>query len=100
MPAKLLGIDVGTGGTRAVLIEGQGTVIASRTAEHPAFRVAANRLGGTGSARLVARHLRSHPAVMAASSTESDPRLRLSGFSGQMHGAVLLDSEGKSCVRR
>ena len=37
MPSRLLGIDVGTGGTRAVLIDGEGTVVASRTAEHVPF---------------------------------------------------------------
>ena len=34
---KFLGIDVGTGGTRAVLIDSQGEVIAAETAEHAPF---------------------------------------------------------------
>ena len=32
-----LGIDVGTGGTRALAIDGRGTVVASASAEHQHF---------------------------------------------------------------
>jgi xylulokinase len=32
-----LGIDVGTGGTRALVIDGQGNVVASASAEHQHF---------------------------------------------------------------
>jgi xylulokinase len=34
---KLLGIDVGTSGTRAVVIDDGGAVVAAATAEHEAF---------------------------------------------------------------
>ena len=34
---KLLGIDVGTGGTRAVVIDETGSVVAAATAEHVLF---------------------------------------------------------------
>ena len=34
---KLLGIDVGTGGTRAVVIDEKGSVVASANAEHAHF---------------------------------------------------------------
>jgi len=33
----LIGIDVGTGGSRAVLIDAAGRVVASATVEHQAF---------------------------------------------------------------
>ncbi len=33
-----LGIDVGTGGTRAILIDRKGSVLASHSAEHAAIR--------------------------------------------------------------
>jgi len=88
---NFLGIDVGTGGTRALIIDSNGNVIASASAEHQHF--ASPRPGWA----------------------EQDPRdwwkacgtavrqsLQMSGlraddiacvgFSGQMHGAVLLDS--------
>ena len=34
---KLMGIDVGTGGTRAVVIDARGQVMASATVEHAPF---------------------------------------------------------------
>src|SRR5438045_1500229 len=34
---RLLGIDVGTGGTRAVVVDERGGVVASATAEHAPF---------------------------------------------------------------
>lgn len=34
---KLLGIDVGTGGTRAVAIDETGSVVAAATAQHAIF---------------------------------------------------------------
>ena len=34
---RLLGIDIGTGGTRAVLLDGDGRVVGSATAAHPPF---------------------------------------------------------------
>ena len=37
MASKLLGIDVGTGGTRAVILDDKGAVLISRTAEHVPF---------------------------------------------------------------
>ena len=33
----LLGIDVGTGGTRALVIDEHGTIVASATSEHAPF---------------------------------------------------------------
>ena len=37
---NILGIDIGTGGTRAVLIDATGVVVATETAEHPPFESA------------------------------------------------------------
>jgi sugar (pentulose or hexulose) kinase len=34
---NLLGIDVGTGGTRVVLLDGDGFVVSSATTAHPPF---------------------------------------------------------------
>jgi len=34
---KFLGIDVGTGGSRAVLIDEEGKIVATATADHAAF---------------------------------------------------------------
>lgn len=86
-----LGIDVGTGGTRALVIDKSGKVVASGSEEHEAF--ASPRPGwaeqdprdwwrACGSAvrkALHSFHLRADEIACV-------------GFSGQMHGAVLLDS--------
>ena len=37
MPARVLGIDVGTGGTRALIVGGDGRILASATEEHQPF---------------------------------------------------------------
>ena len=42
---KLLGIDIGTGGTRAVLVDASGRVTGSATAAHPPLLVASCGLG-------------------------------------------------------
>ena len=49
-----LGIDVGTGGTRALVMDSKGNVIASASAEHQHFASPKAGVGGAGSARLVA----------------------------------------------
>jgi xylulokinase len=86
-----LGIDVGTGGTRALVIDQQGTVVASASAEHENF--ASPRPGWAeqdprdwwrACGEAVRKTLESSP-VSAAD-------IACVGFSGQMHGAVLLDS--------
>jgi xylulokinase len=92
-----LGIDVGTGGTRALIIDERGQPIASATEEHQSF--ASPRIGwaeqdpddwwrACGVAvrqALAQRHLRGEQITCV-------------GLSGQMHGAVLLDEQG--CVAR
>ncbi len=86
-----LGIDVGTGGTRALVMDMQGNVVASASAEHQHF--ASPRPGwaeqdprdwwqACGAA--VRKALQS-------SGTRSED-IGCVGFSGQMHGAVLLDA--------
>jgi xylulokinase len=85
-----LGIDVGTGGTRALIIDSQGSVVASASAEHQNF--ASPRPGwaeqdprdwwqACGAAV--------RKALQSARTDAAD--IACVGFSGQMHGAVLLD---------
>jgi len=88
----LLGIDVGTGGTRALITDAGGRVVASATEEHRAF--ASPQIGwaeqdpadwwrACGLAvrkALATAQLRGEQIVCV-------------GFSGQMHGAVLLDEQ-------
>lgn len=92
--AKLLGIDVGTGGTRAVIIDEFARVVISRTAEHVAFASPE-----TGWAEQdphdwwVACAKAVRQALSDSETSASD--VAAVGFSGQMHGAVLLDAAGE-----
>ncbi|HLA13155.1 MAG TPA: xylulokinase [Pyrinomonadaceae bacterium] len=85
---KTLGIDVGTGGTRAVVIDRHGSVVASATAEHVPF--VSKRTGWA----------EQHPedwwraattAVRQVLSKLPADEIKAVGLSGQMHGSVLLD---------
>lgn len=87
-----LGIDVGTGGSRAVLIDENGKVIASAIVEHTAF--AAPEIGWAEQSpddwwRAVIAAIRE---VLTKAMPEEIGAI---SFSGQMHGAVLLDKSDK-----
>jgi xylulokinase len=91
---RLLGIDVGTGGTRAVVVDEAGGVVASATAEHAPFASPQ-----TGWAEQDPRDWwRATAAAVRAALSKSGAGgdgVACVGFSGQMHGAVLLDGEGE-----
>lgn len=87
---KFLGLDIGTGGSRAVVIDSSGKLIASATSEHEPF--ASPNIGWaeqspedwwSASCRAIGSILGEVPAeeIVAVS------------FSGQMHGSVLLDEK-------
>lgn len=91
---KLLGIDVGTGGTRAVVVDEKGSVVASATAEHAPF--ASPHPGWAEQDprdwwRATIEAVRSLLAQPGISAEE----IAGVGFSGQMHGASLLDEGGE-----
>jgi xylulokinase len=92
MERYLLGIDVGTGGTRALVADATGRVVASATEEHAPF--ASPHIGWA----------EQHPddwwraAQLAIRKALGQRNLRgehiaCVGFSGQMHGAVMLDDK-------
>jgi xylulokinase len=86
-----LGIDVGTGGTRALVIDQQGTVVASASAEHENF--ASPRPGwAEQDPRDWWRACGEAVRKALQSSGVSAADIACVGFSGQMHGAVLLDA--------
>jgi len=89
-----LGIDVGTGGTRALIIDEQGRVIASATEEHQAF--ASPQIGWAEQDpddwwRACGIAVRK----TLAQSHLQGKQIACVGLSGQMHGAVLLDDQGR-----
>src|SRR5712671_1150542 len=91
---SFLGIDVGTGGTRALVIDERGRVIASATEEHQAF--ASPRIGWAEQDpsdwwRACGVAVRK---ALAQGSLRGD-QIRCVGLSGQMHGAVLLEEQAR-----
>jgi xylulokinase len=93
MADHVLGIDVGTGGTRAVVMNAQGQIVASATENHEEFSCphigwAEQRPEDWWRAAGIA--IRS---ALAGAKLEGS-RIACVGFSGQMHGAVMLDASG------
>ncbi|MGA2856786.1 MAG: xylulokinase [Candidatus Sulfotelmatobacter sp.] len=89
-----LGIDVGTGGTRALVLDEQGRVVGSATEEHAPF--ASPQIGWAEQqpedwwrACCVAV-----PKALERARVQPEDIAGV-GFSGQMHGAVMLDEQGK-----
>ena len=86
-----LGIDVGTGGTRALIVDAEGHVVSSATEEHEAF--ASPRIGWAEqdpddwwrACGLAVREALDRASLDGG-------RIACVGFSGQMHGAVMLDA--------
>jgi xylulokinase len=87
-----MGIDVGTTGTRAVIIDEKGSVISSATADHEAFQSPQ-----TGWAEQDPNDWwRAARAAIQLALKKIDARgdqIKCIGLTGQMHGAVLLDDQ-------
>lgn len=91
-----LGIDVGTGGTRALLIDRSGKVLAAHAAAHAPIR--SEHIGWAEQDpedwwRAAQEAIRGALAA-AASARHSDP-VEAVGLTGQMHGCVMLDAAGQ-----
>jgi xylulokinase len=90
--AYVIGVDCGTSGTKTVLFDEKGSVIASKTIEYPMFQPK------NGYAEQEPLHwknamLDTIKAVVADSGAERSEIVGI-GISGQMHGLVLLDKDG------
>jgi len=91
MQSYVLGVDVGTGGTRAVVISEGGQIAVSATEEHEPF--ASPEIGWAEqrpedwwrACGIAVRKALAGAALRAE-------QIACVGFSGQMHGAVMLDA--------
>jgi len=90
----VLGIDVGTGGTRAVLTDQGGQIVNSATSEHAPF---ASPKTGWAEQDPQDWYRAAGSAVRQAISAAGVDASEISavGLAGQMHGAVLLDENNE-----
>ncbi|MFZ0885137.1 MAG: xylulokinase, partial [Candidatus Acidiferrales bacterium] len=90
---KLLGIDVGTGGTRVVLLDGDGFVVSSATTAHPPFASPHPGWAEQNPDDWWAAVCGAIPECLTRGNTAAS---EISGvaLTGQMHGLVLLDRDG------
>src|SRR6185437_7146315 len=89
-----LGIDVGTGGTRAILIDRSGKVIASSSAEHAPIH--SEHIGWAEQDpndwwRAAGEAITGAMALSELAGSE----IEAVGLTGQMHGCVMLDANGE-----
>ena len=91
-----LGIDVGTGGTRAILIDRSGAVLASHSANHAP--IASAHIGWAEQDpndwwRAAQEAIEG--VLKLAQSTGDTAAVEAVGLTGQMHGCVMLDAAGQ-----
>ncbi|RXS95419.1 xylulokinase [Silvibacterium dinghuense] len=87
-----LGLDIGTGGTRAVLVDERGRVVASASEEHVPF---ASPQPGWAEQDPEDWWRAAQKAIREVIAAVPGAKIEAVGLTGQMHGAVLLDENGK-----
>jgi len=94
LPQYVLGIDIGTGGTRALIMDEKGKILASATEEHEPF---ASPKIGWAEQRPEDWWRAAGLAIRKALTLGKlrGEQIACVGFSGQMHGAVMLDGSGE-----
>lgn len=90
--AYVIGVDCGTSGTKTVLFDEKGKVIASATVEYPMYQIK-NGYAEQDPADWRGAMLNTIQAVIAKSGVDSED-IKGIGISGQMHGLVMLDNDG------
>lgn len=89
----LLGIDIGTSGTKSVLFDAAGGVLAKATAEYPLYQP---QNGWAEQDPDDWWHAVQQSVRAVLRDSGADPRsIRGIGLSGQMHGLVMLDEAGQ-----
>ena len=86
----LLGIDVGTGGSRAVVINETGRIVASATVEHESFASPQTGWAEQDPDDWWRASVAAIREVVSRDNARSED-IAAVGLSGQMHGSVLLN---------
>jgi xylulokinase len=86
-----LGLDVGTGGTRVVLVDERGRVITSASEEHAPFQ---SPFPGWAEQEPEDWWRAAQKAIREVVTASNGARIDAVGLTGQMHGAVMLDAGG------
>ena len=88
-----LGMDVGTGGTRAVIVDSNGRLIAGASSEHAPFRA---EHPGWAEQDPEDWWRAAQQAIQVAIAAAPHPQQPIAAIAltGQMHGAVMLDENG------
>jgi len=89
--AYVIGVDCGTSGTKTVLFDEKGTVIASKTIEYPMYQPK-NGYAEQEPRDWANAMINTIKAVMAQSGVNKND-VKGIGISGQMHGLVMLDKD-------
>lgn len=95
--AYIIGIDIGTSGTKTVLFDETGKVIASNTIEYPMYQPQ-NGYAEQDPADWANAAINTIKAVMQISGVNKED-VKGIGLSGQMHGLVMLDKQNE-VIRR
>ena len=88
-------MDVGTGGTRALLIDESGIIVASAQSEHAAFRAEQPGWAEQDPADWWRAAQVAIRETLAQAGAEAAGQIGGVGLTGQMHGAVMLDKAGE-----
>ena len=93
----VIGVDLGTSGTKTVLFDEKGTVIASMTIEYPMYQPK-NGYAEQDPADWYNAAVNTIKGVIAKSGVSKEDIVGV-GLSGQMHGLVMLD-ENNEVIRK
>ena len=89
----IIGVDCGTSGTKTVLFDENGAVIASETIEYPMYQPK-NGYAEQDPADWSNAMINTIKAVMSQSGVKKED-VKGIGISGQMHGLVMLDKDNR-----
>lgn len=92
--ANLLGIDVGTGGTRALITDDSGAVLGSATADHAPFASPQTGWAEQDPDDWWRACRQAVPRALEAAGIDATA-IDAVGLTGQMHGSTLLDVDGR-----